>query len=298
VYVSRDSGASWQPTGFANNVQFNTLTAVGPYLYAGSLYRHALADFYPAASVAKTISSTGSYQFDDLSGTTGVTLNITSLNGAAAVTVYRFKDPPANPAFTATPPVNLSQYRWVIDGSEASVTGEIRISLSAFSTGVVNPGDVHIYKRSTSGTGAFTELPTTYDAGTNEIVAAINGFSEFALGSGSDLLGVGEGRPRIPGRFELGQNYPNPFNPATVIGFGLESRSIVTLRVFDLLGREVATLLKRQPMEEGPQQVSFSAGELPSGVYLYRLEVEARPGTGSSATVPARSIVRKMVLVK
>ncbi|MDZ7360453.1 MAG: aryl-sulfate sulfotransferase [candidate division KSB1 bacterium] len=83
----------------------------------------------------------------------------------------------------------------------------------------------------------------------------------------------------IPAAFQLYQNYPNPFNPSTIIRFSLpqtstssvESREQVTLKVFDALGREVATLVEGE-MNAGERSVAFDAKELPSGVYLYRLQ--------------------------
>jgi len=72
-------------------------------------------------------------------------------------------------------------------------------------------------------------------------------------------------------RFALYQNYPNPFNPSTTIRFDLLHEEKVTLTVFDLLGRQVLTLLDNKPLS-GSQTVTFNASALPSGVYLYRLQ--------------------------
>lgn len=76
-----------------------------------------------------------------------------------------------------------------------------------------------------------------------------------------------------PSRFALHQNYPNPFNPTTTISFDLVEPSVVSLRVYDVVGREVGTLLDRQELESGPQDVTFDATSLASGVYFYRLEL-------------------------
>ncbi len=70
--------------------------------------------------------------------------------------------------------------------------------------------------------------------------------------------------------FSLSQNYPNPFNPNTTIDFSLPERAMVSLKVYDMLGREVATLLDEMK-DAGAHQVRFNAGTLSSGVYYYTL---------------------------
>ena len=74
----------------------------------------------------------------------------------------------------------------------------------------------------------------------------------------------------LPEGFTLHQNYPNPFNPTTSIRFDVANTANVSLRVFDTLGREVATLVNGQ-MQAGSHSVSFDASTLTSGVYMYRL---------------------------
>lgn len=90
---------------------------------------------------------------------------------------------------------------------------------------------------------------------------------------------------QVPSTFALHQNYPNPFNPVTKINYQLPMNGHVTLKVYDMLGREV-TVLVNDEMGIGEHAVSFDASALPSGMYLYRLT------TGNS------SIARKMVLQK
>lgn len=83
------------------------------------------------------------------------------------------------------------------------------------------------------------------------------------------LTGVEEIQP-IPKVYRLDQNYPNPFNPATTISFALAKPSHVQLQIYDVTGRLVMTLIDRQ-MNAGEHKVQFVAGDLASGVYLYRL---------------------------
>lgn len=90
------------------------------------------------------------------------------------------------------------------------------------------------------------------------------------------VVGVGKHGDVARG-FELDQNYPNPFNPSTLISYQLAAISHVTLRVYDVLGREVKTLVDavRSP---GRYESEFDAGNLPSGVYFYRLSATSSDG--------------------
>lgn len=75
----------------------------------------------------------------------------------------------------------------------------------------------------------------------------------------------------IPAQYKLYQNYPNPFNPSTTIRFSLPNRSHITLKIFDVLGREVTTLVDRE-LSAGEHSVVFDFSNLSSGVYIYRLQ--------------------------
>jgi hypothetical protein len=75
----------------------------------------------------------------------------------------------------------------------------------------------------------------------------------------------------VPENFELSQNYPNPFNPSTKISYSLPIQSRVTLKVFDILGEEVMTLVNGV-QDAGVYDIEFNAGSLASGVYFYRLQ--------------------------
>ena len=84
-------------------------------------------------------------------------------------------------------------------------------------------------------------------------------------------------RVEIAKLFRLNQNYPNPFNPTTTMSFVLDRQSFVTLRVFDVLGREIETIVN-EDLSPGTHSRSWSAYYLPSGVYFYRLEATSVSG--------------------
>ena len=118
---------------------------------------------------------------------------------------------------------------------------------------------------------------------------------------GSIRTGVAASRSdQIPTSYALAQNYPNPFNPGTKIEFALPRQSFVTLKVYNLFGEEVATLVEKN-LSAGFHQVNWEAGELSSGVYFYRLQA-GDPATGfpnkSGQAGQGFAETRKLVLVK
>ena len=82
---------------------------------------------------------------------------------------------------------------------------------------------------------------------------------------------VPAGKSGIPQTFSLAQNYPNPFNPSTTISFSLPSQSFVSLKVFDIVGREVATIVSEE-MPAGAYTRQWNAAKMSSGIYFYRLQ--------------------------
>jgi FG-GAP repeat/Secretion system C-terminal sorting domain len=90
----------------------------------------------------------------------------------------------------------------------------------------------------------------------------------------SSVVSVEDKSPEsIPIEFNLSQNYPNPFNPSTTIEFSIPQQSFVTLKVYDLLGREVRTLVS-EDLQTGSYKTEFSGINLTSGTYFYRLVVD------------------------
>ena len=83
--------------------------------------------------------------------------------------------------------------------------------------------------------------------------------------------GVGNNGTQLPSKYELSQNYPNPFNPVTKINFAIPKTAFVSLKIYNMLGKEMTTLVS-DTKAAGYYSIDFNASDLSSGVYYYRLE--------------------------
>lgn len=128
-----------------------------------------------------------------------------------------------------------------------------------------------------SAHATWTLMATTIDTTANTATFTSTHFSTWALASvGPTGIDAPTGPARPPRTFALHQNYPNPFNPTTTIRFDLPTPAAVTLRVYNLRGQEVATLLNEEHKPAGSYAVRWdgrtrSGQRAASGIYLYRL---------------------------
>ncbi|HYQ85943.1 MAG TPA: T9SS type A sorting domain-containing protein [Bacteroidota bacterium] len=118
------------------------------------------------------------------------------------------------------------------------------------------------------------------------VSAAMSGNGSMRIASAPGQLVLSAQPGQLPKEFALHQNYPNPFNPSTTVGFELPVAADVTLKVYNILGQEVASLLTAQHLDAGVQSIQFDASRLASGLYFYRLHA------GNYVSV------KKMVLLK
>ena len=98
----------------------------------------------------------------------------------------------------------------------------------------------------------------------------ISGITEIATVKYSQLTGIQTISNNVPDKFFLYQNYPNPFNPSTIVRFSIPFVSQVSLKVYDVMGREVQTLVNER-VPSGSYEVKFDGSNLNSGVYFYRI---------------------------
>ena len=137
--------------------------------------------------------------------------------------------------------------------------------------------DAGIYCETTGDTTCWTDA-IAYGAWPDPIIT-VGGSSYnyciYAEGGSVDVAAMNDMTP--PSTYELLQNYPNPFNPTTNIEYQIANSGFVSLKVFDVLGREAATLVNGQK-SIGTYTVQWNASNLPSGVYFSRLTVQQQEG--------------------
>ncbi len=107
-----------------------------------------------------------------------------------------------------------------------------------------------------------------------------NSVEYIIMDPGKNIITSAENQNSLtPGKFELNQNYPNPFNPATSISYRLPKSATVTIKVYDILGKEVAVLVNKEFKSAGSYEITFNASNLPSGVYFYRMQAGSYSNT-------------------
>ena len=137
---------------------------------------------------------------------------------------------------------------------------------------IVDTGGAPIWGDPYAG-GLFSPRGADWSADGNTMYLA--DFDYNTVGVWKREIGIEEDTHDIPLAFKLSQNYPNPFNSTTTISFALLKNGFVELRVYDIVGREVATLI-RKSMDMGQYRVPFNASGLASGVYFYRMAFDGQ----------------------
>jgi hypothetical protein len=127
----------------------------------------------------------------------------------------------------------------------------------------------------------YSQSSIVYDVGTNidiganaDVCAATITVNGTSSGSGTFCnapVDVEKDTVLIPDKFDLSQNFPNPFNPSTLIKYQLPKSSQVTLKIYNVLGDEVATLVNEEK-PAGSYEVIFNSAKIASGTYFYKLQ--------------------------
>ena len=141
-------------------------------------------------------------------------------------------------------------YQWTKDGSDISGATE-----NTFTIDSVDVSDTGTY---------ICEI-------TNTIASELTLYSKEMNVTVEGAVGVEDTENKIPTEFALYQNYPNPFNPSTTIKYSIPKQSNVTIKVFDVLGSEVKTLVNKE-QTQGNYEIEFDGTDLTSGIYFYRIQ--------------------------
>ena len=131
-----------------------------------------------------------------------------------------------------------------------------------------------------SFTGGFGMSASTNTRITSSIGESLDGSSSngtsgiiagFLSSYGTIITNINDKQKIIPTTYILSQNYPNPFNPSTTIEYAIPKTSFVTLKIYDILGTEVRSLVNEEK-NLGSYQINFDASSLASGIYFYKIQ--------------------------
>ena len=239
-HIAKWDGTNWSPLGSGTNYYIG---GTGLKMMAGNLYaggRFTLADNNPANFIAKWNGSAWS------SFGTG---SNNGMNNSVEGFAVMGTDLYASGSFTTAEGVSANSIaKW--DGTIWSVLG------SGMNDGV--------WRLAVVGNDLYAGGIFTTAGG-----VSANYIAKYSCGM-STTAGVDIPENSLPQRYKLEQNYPNPFNPAPQIVFEIPSGEFVSLRIFNMLGQQVAVLVNEQ-RPAGAYTVTFRANNLPSGMYFYRL---------------------------
>ncbi len=270
IYLSTDKGATWNAKGLANVVKIAaTATAVYAIYQGGPLVR-SLDNGSTWQSVKAPVAF-----FNTIAARDSEVFAGTNGHGVFRSTDYgaEWESVDAGLPLDSNETVNCFSFhgRYVFAGTGSGV--------------FVLPGSATRW-RAVGIAASNLDRPVSSLAASDSTLFAASYGRMWRFPLTEVVTGVRNSEQNLlPSAFQLSQNYPNPFNPSTVIRFGVRSTGLVILKVYDVLGRSVRTLVDKVE-QPGTYSVTFDSGNLPSGVYFYTL----REGT--------TSLTKKALLIK
>ena len=265
VFLSTNNGSSWTNVsgGMYTNTPVFALAVSGTDVFAGTY------------SDGRGVTG-GVWRYNGLGSWThlsGGTLNSTSINGlvVSGTNLFALSGGIYISSGNGNSWAEISQdFWWNFNGAVTSLAFGGTNFFAGTTIGVLLSTN-----NGTSWTTIDSGLTSTYVqalavSGTYLLAGTNHGVCRRPL---SEMIptGVNDNNNQIPISFALDQNYPNPFNPTTTISFSFPSKSFVTLKMFDILGKEVATIISEE-MSAGSYSRQWNAANMSSGIYFYRLQ--------------------------
>ncbi len=259
IYFSYDRGQTWerQETISTQRPSVICLAFASSKLLAGTVggwYGYTTADLYVSSDTGATWSETDSSLYCPFAGQMVVSESSIYF-GSTCGTLSRSTD---------------GGCTWTTVSNSLDVVEDLVASGGNLFAGTFNHGLYRVTTSNDSVTLIDDHQVTCLTLSNTDLIEGTynSGVWRCPL---SQIVSVHSRTAQAPGSFLLRQNYPNPFNPSTAIGYQLPGNAFVVLRVFDVLGRKVKTLVNERQIA-GKHSVTFDASGLPSGVYFYRLE--------------------------
>jgi hypothetical protein len=165
---------------------------------------------------------------------------------------------------------------WIVGETEEIMWSDANVYNVKIELSVDNGTSWTSIVESTPNTGSYSWLVTSQDSSDQCLIRIINNDDLSIIDVSDDVFtidiisGIESTEENIPSEFNLSQNYPNPFNPVTSIKYEVPEASLVSIKVYDLIGREVAVLVN-ETKQPGTYQVNFDSGNFASGVYFYKM---------------------------
>lgn len=185
-------------------------------------------------------------------------------------------------------PVELTSFTAVINGENVLLNWSTATELNNLGFEIQKSNDEHDWKNIgfINGAGSTTN-PSNYSFIDKNVFAGENYYRLVQVDFDGTKKIINPIKVNFVGslKYELAQNYPNPFNPATTIKFSIPSKNLVTLKVYDVLGKEISVLVN-EVKEAGNYSVEFNASNLSSGTYFYEIK------SGEFYTVKKMNLVK------
>ncbi len=208
--------------------------------------------------------------------------------------IYTLCEAPNNYIYAGTGEFMHGIFRSTDDG--LTWTNVYQSDTIQFNNSIAYDGNIYVgglfngVFRSTDNGNSWTVITNGFQSLIGFSLCGFGGYIFAGTGAGlyrssNAVSAVNEDKNIAPNNFSLEQNYPDPFNPSTKIKYSIPNSEFVSLKVYDVLGKEVATLVNQQN-GAGIHEVNFNASKLASGIYFYRLEA------GKNI------LTRKMLLIK